>query len=285
MVGGITNPTGFLGGMMNEAISDYLSNIASEMMKFVADTMGNINEFSLSILDLPFVSSGISWCKAISLIFLIIFLLKEIFTTYMLYTSGDPDANPLDIAKRGALGVIFISCSDWMLKEFYTIGTKIAKDVGTFTETGTGSAETTLTELLGGGSIAILLVLAILILVFCIFLQMSIRGAMLSLLAIMGPLVAVFSVSGDRALFNSWIKESIIVSITQAIQTFLLLGAMSLLVQTDAITGAIFLFGWVFAAFKTPSFLRQFMSSTGLGGSMRGLGGTAKTFIFKKLMK
>ena len=214
---------------------------------------------------------------------------SEALKNYILYSSGDADADPGGLLISTAKSAAVIGSLPWLVRWIYLLGTEVALEISSLG--GVSPSDPTLTNFLRSiETLPLLLVfvgIVSLIIIGLIYIQTFIRAAHLGMLAVIGPILAIQIIGGNSSLFNLWIKELIIVSFSQAIQIFMLMAALYALggvMTSNPITALLMFVGWLWATMKAPSVLKQMLYSSGLGGVAGGAVQTAGTMVIVRKM-
>lgn len=278
-----------IGGIIENALSNFFENFLDQLITTFGSTMADITSLSLRVLELEFVKNGIRYAQILAFALLTAKTMNEAFQTYILYQNGDPDADPAGLLIRTAQAVAVIAVLPWIVTQIFTFGGKLASDVAALSTGKAGIEDWSYISAMtfGTGGIAILLFLIIVvIMLFVVAIQATIRGAELALTAVIGPVLALNITANNRSLWNAWFKQIIVICTSQALQIFMLKGALAMLTGS-AISepGLLFVFGWLWVTIKTPKFLQQFVYSSGftsaVGGAARQVG---TTYFIRKIM-
>lgn len=266
-----------LSNLVDGAIGKFLSNFFDQMITFFATTLANIMGTSLDVLSVPLVHNGIIYAQSLAFTLLVLKSMNEAFQTYILYQNGDPDADPTGLLIRTGQAVAIIATLPWIVTQIFTFGSKVAMDVAGLGTGQTGIADwANITALIisTDGSVVALFCIALAIMLLVVGIQATIRGAELALMAVVGPIMALNITANNRSMWSAWFKQVVIICTAQALQIFMLKGALSFLTnQSVSSNGLLLVFGWLWVTIKSPKFIQQISYSTGFTGA---IGGTAK---------
>ncbi|HHV30705.1 MAG TPA: hypothetical protein GXX73_14205 [Clostridium sp.] len=266
--------------MLNELLKGILeyffTNFLTELITVFSEFLVDIMSLSLKVLELPFVRNGVAYAQALAFALLAAKVIYEGINQYILYQSGDPDADPSGLIIRTGKAIAVISTLPWIVLQIFTFGTKVGTDVAKldfgkmavsdFKFISSFTAST-------GGLPMTLIGIIIVIMVLVVAIQATIRGAELALMAVLGPIMALNLTANNQNVWSSWIKQVIIICTSQALQIFMIKGAFTLIATGVSTGGLLVLFGWLWVTIKCPKYLQQFAYSTGFSGTV---GGTAK---------
>lgn len=263
--------------LVDNAIATFLSNLFDGIIKFFSNILVDLMSTSQDVLQIPLVQNGILYAQALAFTLLVLKVMNEAYQTYILYQNGDPDADPTGLLVRTAQAAAIIACLPWIVHQIFIFGTKVAKDVANL---GTGKMGIDDFQFLktiivtSGGSVVAFFCITLVIMLLVVAIQATIRGAELALMAVLGPIMALNLTANNRSIWSSWFRQVVIICTAQAIQIFMLSGALSLLTsQAISSKGLILVFGWLWVTVKSPKYVQQFAYSTGFTGAV---GGTAK---------
>ena len=141
--------------------------------------------------------------------------------------------------------------------------------------------------LLGALVISLLVVLALAIAFLLLAIQASIRGVELAIAFILGPALAISAAGHDDFLASGtaavWWREVLVLTLTQVIQTLLMLAILNYtLASAFEITSVLTSLAFAWVAIKSPSILRHYAYSSGVG---RAAGSGAMAMATTVLMK
>ncbi len=270
-------------------IANFFASLFEQLITFFATILADIMSTSQDVLSIPLVDNGIKYAQALAFTVLVLKVMNEAIQTYILYQNGDPDADPSGLVIRTGQAVAIITALPWFVEQIFIFGSKLATDVAGL-KTGKAGIDDwafITTEIIASKGMVIAIfgiILALMMLIVAI--QATIRGAELALMAVLGPIMALNITSNNRSIWAAWIRQVIIVCCSQALQIFMLSGALSLLTsQAVSGNGLLLVFGWLWVTIKSPKYIQQFAYSTGLTGT---IGGTAKQVgtmaIMRKMM-
>jgi len=274
-----------LGDAIGEAINSFFSNLFNDLISSFANTLANIWSTSLNVLSLPLVKNGIVYAQALAFTLLVLKVMNEAFQTYILYQNGDSDADPSGLLIRTAQAVAIIAALPWIVLQIFTLGTKVASDVASLGTGKTGIADWAFLLSTGGGLVLILFGLIVVISFLIIAIQSTIRGAELALMAVLGPIMALNLTANNRSMWSAWLRQVIIICVSQAVQIFMLQGALSMLTsQVVSSEGRLYVFGWLWVTIKSPKYIQQIVYSTGLGAAVGGTTRQAGSVVIMRKM-
>ncbi len=285
---GCNIPLDLMSKLLDIAIAAFLSDLIDDLISYFSNILVDIMGLSQNIFNMPIVQNGIKYSQTLAFTILVIKVINEAYQTYILYQNGDPDADPTGLLVRTAQAVAVIAVLPWIVSQLFMFGTKVATDVanlssGRMSYLDWQYIKIWLNPIMGlsfGPIFCIIIVIMLLIVAF----QATIRGAELALMSVLGPIMALNITANNRGIWSSWFRQVVIICTSQAMQIFMLAGAMSLISsQSISNKGLLFFYGWLWVAIKSPKYVQQFAYSTGftktLGGTVKNVGSTAAMLI------
>lgn len=193
---------------------------------------------------------------------IILVFLKKGFTFYVLWTDGDPDAEPVGLVLRFiqavAIAVTFPTIYDWIAD----ITLELSDDL--ITAIGASTSFDWLVWVQGLASAGLLTAIFGLIFMVCYFMlyfQFLMRGIELMVLRIGVPLACVGLLDNDKGIFSHYSQMFGKAMATTLIQICLLKLGLALTMNIDLLSGI----GTLMMALKTPTFVREFLVQTSGG--------------------
>ncbi len=220
-----------------------------------------------------------------ALALLLIKVLIDGVSTYYLEISGDSEASVSLLFKKVFVTIITIISIPTVVKKMFEFGQLICKDIEAINVNSIKDFTQSL-NLLKNESVIILglLILAV-IFVLCITIQSLIRGAELIRGIVVGPILALSLISNNHQAFQTWLKQIIVICLSQAIQLFMFKASMALSLDSNPISILMFL-AWLIVTIKTPKWLEAYTYSSGMGSTV---GGGARQmgsmYLMRKMMR
>lgn len=268
---------GLLNSITTSAMQYFLQHIVDEAIQLFGNAMASTMSVGSSVLNLPAVKNGILYAQGLALVILVAKVASEALQTWILYTHGDSNSNPGGLLIRTVKAIAIITGVPWIVSWIYQFGTAMAQDVANLSGVGTVTdvSFAGLTNYANNAMIVgILMVLVGIIMLLFVFIQTFTRSAELGLLAVVGPLIALNVTSTNNSTYSAWIREVIIVSISQALQIFMVKTSFYVLaggIPSISSGYALLMFlAWLWVTIKAPKFIKQFAYSSGLGGVAGG---------------
>jgi len=259
IINGILNLVGSAITLMFEKIAEI--NLKNEMVVGAADfTM----YFALALVSLVTI--------------------YKYFTIYILETDGDSDADPLEMWVRLSQAVLAICSSGTIFQLLMLISKDFTKDL--LESAKVDNLENYIIDFVRGllmrltpvnaVFICIYLFVVIGLLIFCF--MAGIRGAELSLMRIIFPIVACDLITSNRDRWRDFMTSCIITFLGYSIQVFFFRMFTGSLLQVSSPVfdrDFIIAFGWFIGMIRAPKWLEKYAYSSGIsrtgGGVIRSL--------------
>lgn len=278
-----------IGDLIKDGTFSFFANFFELLISFFGSNLSDLMSTAINVLDMPLVVNVVKYAQILAIALLVVKAGSEIFTTYILYENGDPDADPAGVLVRTAQAAAIIFFMPWLIREIFTFGTKVAKDVAML-RTGSSSVSDwsyiTGISVASQGSVFIIFMIIILVMLLIISIQAAIRGAELALMSVLGSIMALNLTANNRSIWSAWLRQVIIICVSQALQIFMISGALSLMINRSLSSNGMFIvFGWLWVTIKTPNYVKQFAYSTGLTSSIGGAAKQAGSMVLmRKIM-
>ncbi|KYH30771.1 conjugal transfer protein TrbL family protein [Neomoorella mulderi] len=278
-----------IANLIINAINKFLAGIMENALTTFAAFAGNEMALALQILDSVYVQNAINLAQTVAGSLLAVKVGAEALQVYILHVHGDPGADPGGLLKRSAMAAAAVGCGPWMARTVYKWGNDLALSVANLSAVSQNPANFIDTIVSVGTTPFLIMITAIAAIVIwaLILIQTGIRAVEVAALAAVGPIMAVGLTRADEGVAAVWWRELIVLSASQALQTFLVKGFLATVMTFTFNSDVLKLFlliGWLWVAFKTPAVLRQFAYHTGLGGAMGHAGQTAGTWYIMRRM-
>lgn len=260
-------------------IGEIIGNLVTGMLDFFNDLIMGIYPYVAEInLNNELIVNASVFTLSFAFAFIILTGLKQYFATYVMETGGDPDADPLDILLRCSEAMAVCCANEFIFTLFMQFSQTFVDDL--LRSANSPKTEST-TEYIGNlvknyllhdltpAIIIFLLILLIFVVgmvIFCIL--AGIRGAELSLMKLLFPLMSVDLVTAKRDRWETFFTTYIITFLYYGLQ---LLAYKMFVSSLGCVTGErlskelIIAFGWFVIMLRSPRWLEKFCYSTGLG--------------------
>lgn len=281
---------------ITSSFTDVINDLINGVLDFFNDLINNIFFYIAEAnLENRMIINAATYATLLGIALITLIGVKQYFTTYVMETNGDPDSDPLDILVRCSEAVAICCSNDFITTYFFKFSKAFANDLG---KSGTVDVKRSFLDLIDlSVSVLeaksatttifsfILLLMVIGILVFCII--AGIRGAELSLMKIILPIMAVDLVTTNRERWGNFFISYMVTFLYYGLQLLcyrMFLGSL-MTVSTSVLSKELLVtFGWFILMLRSPKWLEKFIYSTGFG---RGVGGAGRTagFMLPNLIK
>ena len=189
--------------------------------------------------------------------------LKKGFETYVLWSDGDADEEPLALLtnffKAMAVAVCFPTLYGWMAAIIEDMSGKLLEAIGTATAfdwAGWVSGISTM------GLVTAIFGLVFVIVYFILYFQFLMRGLEILILRVGIPLACVGLLDNDKGVFKAYLNKFFQSTLAVVIQIALSKRGVGLMMNMHVFWGV----ACMILAVKTPRFLQDFLITTGGGG-------------------
>lgn len=261
-------------------IGNFLKGLIENVLAGVTDTFQALMK---TYVTHSLVTDAHMAVVSVSIALIILFCVKQYFGTYVMETSGDPQADPLDILVRGAEATAITTCSSWFFFSFMNFcsafAEQIVKGAGEedFTVTFNSAVEGLIVNITTGGFVWLLFLLATLIGIFVFYVIAAIRAIELALMYIVLPLFAAELCYANHERFNGLVTSIIVTGLYFSLQ--LLMFSLFLNQFVDTLSGisasstmnlgTFTTIGFLVAMLRSPRWLEKFAYNTGVGDTVK----------------
>jgi hypothetical protein len=268
---------------INDAIYAFFNGMLNDLISLVTGGIIAINSMALELMQMDYVRNTVLLVQVVAGTIMVVRIAYVSLTTYILYQNGEDSADPKKLLFEAFTGAALVSSTPWLAIWVFSLGSNLAKDLANVISF--QSQDVPLISLVLGSTFAfVLIALIAVVLLLLIFVQAAVRAVEVCLLAVMGPILAVGGLNNE--LFSAWWKNLLVVSLTQAVQIFLLKGVFVSIGLTNHEVGP-YLFlvlGFLWVTWKTPNVLKEYAYSTGTGQAIGGAAQQAGTYVLMRRM-
>lgn len=210
----------------------------------IADTLFNILfGFGVSLIVLKFLKKG--------------------FETYVLWSDGDADEEPLSLLtnffKALAVAVCFPTLYQWMATIVEDMTNKLLAAVGGATDYGWQAWANGISSM---GLVTAIFGLIFIICYFILYFQFLMRGLEIFILRVGVPLACVGLLDNDKGVFKAYLNKFFQSMLAVVVQIVLSKLGVGLMLNMHVFWGV----ACMMLAIRTPRFLQDFLITTGSGG-------------------
>lgn len=239
-------------------------------LPFVDDMLAGIIPIALYSERYMSTLSGVSGIDALFDLFfgfgvslIVLKFLKKGFDTYILWTEGDPDADPILLLTGFFKAMAVATCFPTLYGALATIVEELTDKI---LDTLSDSMSTTFAAIVEGlesaGIFTAIITLIFFVCLLMLYFQLLKMGIELLILRIGIPLACVGLMDSDKGVFGTYIQKFFQSALTVIVQISLAKLSLALMLNSHAFLGLAALS----LALSTPKFLQEFMIRAGSGG-------------------
>lgn len=251
--------SGIISTFMNEFLLSGLYDIVFHADRMMAQSTG---------ADFFTTATNIAFTFAMSL--MILKFLKKGFDIYVLWTDGDPDADPMLLLINFVRAVATALAFRWIYDIFVDVCSTVTNTILTSIGAETNYTATLVTGLTSLGIVPVIACLIFFIFYLILLFQFIARGAEMQVMLCGVPLACLGLLENDKGIFRSYVTQFVKAFVTTIAQVMLMKIGLALLLSTSVIDIANIPWGiaCMLAATSMPRILRDFFVPTGGGGSI-----------------
>lgn len=241
--GAIAYINGLLTGIVPMALyaEQYMTTVSGTN---IADTLFNILfGFGVSLIILKFLKKG--------------------FETYVLWSDGDADEEPLSLLtnffKALAVAICFPTLYQWMASIVEDMTNQLLTAVGAATDYGWQAWVEGISSM---GIVTAIFGLIFIICYFMLYFQFLMRGLEIFILRVGVPLACVGLLDNDKGVFKAYLNKFFQSMLSVVVQIVLAKLGVGLMLNMHVFWGV----ACMVLAIRTPRFLQDFLITTGGGG-------------------
>ena len=194
---------------------------------------------------------------------IILKFLKKGFDTYILWTDGDSDEEPLSLLtnffKAMAVAVSFPTLYGWIADIITEMTKQLVDAIGT---EAAPSWESWVAGISSAGLVTAIFALIFVVVYFILYFQFLMRGLEIMILRVGVPLACVGLIDNDKGVFKAYLNKFFQSMLAVLIQICLCKLGGGLMLNLHVFWGV----ACMVLAVKTPKFLQDFLITTGGGG-------------------
>lgn len=277
---------------ITENLNKYFLEFLQAVFDFFSSSLIKMFGLGVKIAQTSNVADTAKITSGIAVGFISVYVLKEVLSTYIMETDGDPDSDPIQLIVRGTEAIAAVSCQSWVFNYLLKFSQALTEDItgdGIQIETFTNNFERALDKL-GSSTInpvvVVLFLIFILGMVFMLCFKAVLRGVELAICRILFPIFSIDLCTTSRERFHSFLSTYMVTFLGYIIQLFCFEMGVAKVISALAYTtfdNYIQAIAWMWFALKTPKWLDKFAYSSGLKNTA---GGAVRTvFQMRNLVK
>lgn len=241
---------------------------SSEMVGELYITVFDCGQYLTTVSGVEFFSllMPVSYGFGISLI--ILKFLKKAFDIYVLWTDGDPDADPFLLLTNFVRAVGTALIFQWLYQIFVDICRDVTDQIMSAISQGTSPTIEWVNAITSMGIVPAIAGLIFLICYLILLFSFMARGIEMMVMKIGVPLACVGLLDNDKGVFRAYINQFVKAFITTIVQIMLVKIGLSLMLNATMLSSQNIMWGiaCMMAAMSMPKILREFLVPTGGDG-------------------
>lgn len=241
---------------------------SSEMVGELYTTVFDCGQYLTTVSGVEFFSllMPVSYGFGISLI--ILKFLKKAFDIYVLWTDGDPDADPFLLLTNFVRAVGTALIFQWLYQIFVDICRDVTDQIMSAISQGTSPTIEWVNAITSMGIVPAIAGLIFLICYLILLFSFMARGIEMMVMKIGVPLACVGLLDNDKGVFRAYINQFVKAFITTIVQIMLVKIGLSLMLNATMLSSQNIMWGiaCMMAAMSMPKILREFLVPTGGDG-------------------
>lgn len=274
-----------------ENICEFFKDMIGSAIAYYGDLVNNIFYTTVEWnTENEYVVSSIKFFILLALALIFILVFKQVLSTYILETDGDPDADPFNLVVRIAETVAVISCNAWIFDTTLSLAKSFASDaLGSTAQEGIAGKTQELIAIdadqIGSSLMAFIISLVIMLIGFIVFtIIAALRAAEVIAMKMLLPLFALDLLSARRERWNNFITGYFIAFFSYGIQMLFFNIALKSFVSCswDTPVYIIGTYAFIILAIRAPKFLEKHLYRSGVSGAASGgMRLVAQTMVLK----
>ncbi len=263
--------------ILNMLFGGFISGLivlADDMLKGLWDVVFNISAVISNRWFSTFISGLSNTFYTVAVLLLIIKFLKKMFDIYVLWSDGDPDAEPVQLVINFVKAMVTAVCFPYIWDIFVQVGKEILdKSIDSLNTSGSLVEQWGEANWTSLGIIPTIFSLIFIICVIIMYFQFIKRGLELTLMIIGVPLACIGLLDNDHGIFRPYCNQFSKILISSIFQVIVAKLGLSLALSTNIWDGSgmslIFGIGCMALSLSMSLLLQEFMiPRTNSGGPM-----------------
>ncbi len=241
---------------------------SSEMLTGLFDMVFDCGQFITTFTGVEFFRLIMPITYGVGISLIILKFLKKSFDIYVLWTDGDPDADPFLLLTNFVRAVGTALVFQWLYEIFVDICREITNSIMTSINGGTDMTIEWVNAITNLGIVPAIAGLIFMICYLILFFSLMARGIEMMVMRVGVPLACVGLLDNDKGIFRAYINQFVKAFVTTIAQIMLCKIGLSLMLNSTMITAQNIIWGiaCMIAAISMPKILREFLVPTGGDG-------------------
>jgi len=247
-------------------IGEMLGNTLQEILDFCHDWLITFLDSEVEMMSTSEITAALMVTTSIGVALVVLMCFKQIWSIYVMKTDDNPDADPMQVAVKGAMALALIGANTFIFNTLQSLSRSFAKDlVGSVSAaTFTTKASALLNSLVFGATFTASINVIVLIISVVMLIGLGIKMVEQMLMKILYPIMAVDKISRGSERFNDFFSKYIVTFLGYALQMYYTRMALNRIIA-GIVAGGMFrnyLAGivWFWLALKTPKWLKEYSS-------------------------
>ena len=241
---------------------------SNEMLVGLYDIVFNPGTTLAAITGVEFFSLIMPITYGVGISLIILKFLKKAFDIYVLWTDGDPDADPFLLLTNFVRAVGTAPIFQWLYQIFVDICRDVTDQIMSAISQGTSPTIEWVNAITSMGIVPAIAGLIFLICYLILLFSFMARGIEMMVMKIGVPLACVGLLDNDKGVFRAYINQFVKAFITTIVQIMLVKIGLSLMLNSTMLSSQNIMWGiaCMMAAMSMPNILREFLVPTGGDG-------------------
>ena len=243
---------------------------SSGMVGELYTTVFDCGQYLTTITGVEFFSLLMPISYGVGLSLIILKFLKKAFDIYVLWTDGDPDADPFLLLSNFVRAVGTALIFQWLYKLFVDICREITDTIVAYINGGNDFTTELVNTILSAGLIPAISGLIFAICWLILYFSFMARGIEMMVMQVGVPLACVGLLDNDKGVFRAYINQFVKAFVTTIVQIMLSKIGLSLMLSATvfSISNVYWGIACLIAAISMPKILREFLVPTGGDGKI-----------------
>ncbi len=240
----------------------------SELLTSLYDIVFDCGQTLSTFTGVSFFGLVMPITYGIGISLIILKFLKKAFDIYVLWTDGDPDADPFLLLTNFVRAVGTALIFQWLYGIFVDICRDITNQIMTSIDGGREMTTEWVTAITSLGIVPAIAGLIFMICYLILLFSFMARGIEMMVMRVGVPLACVGLLDNDKGVFRAYINQFVKAFITTIVQIMLCKIGLSLMLGATIISTQNIIWGiaCMIAAISMPKILREFLVPTGGDG-------------------
>lgn len=241
---------------------------SSELLTSLYDIVFDCGQTLSSFTGVEFFGLMMPITYGVGVSLIVLKFLKKAFDIYVLWTDGDPDADPFLLLTNFVRAVGTALIFQWLYGIFVDICRDITNQIMTSIDSGRDMSTEWVTAITSMGIVPAIAGLIFMICYLILLFSFMARGVEMMVMRVGIPLACVGLLDNDKGVFRAYINQFVKAFVTTIVQIMLCKIGLSLMLGATIISVQNIIWGiaCMISAISMPKILREFLVPTGGDG-------------------